>query len=375
MTSMTGQNKTVSGTSGSDLFREQFFDRFLNSPWPLLKPVGAFWGWLMALRRQAYGTGLLTSTLVEKPVLSVGNLTLGGNSKTPMCIFLARELAKKGFTAAILSRGYGRKAVKAHPEPLFVSRGQGPLLSVQESGDEPFLMAQKTQAMVVLAKKRVLAARLAIDSGADVLVLDDGFQHLSLKRDLDILMLQANQDFSKDFVIPAGYLRERAETHRKADIFVVIGQELNNYISKLASGRPVFLAKMLPSRFVRLNDGQTIETKELRDKRLAAFCGLARPSSFFKSISEMKLTIQAHLCLEDHVSYQRGVLSRLKRFKELNRADFLLTSAKDAVKLPPSLPLPIITLESDLILDRPEEFISETLSRLKQLSSKANYDD
>jgi tetraacyldisaccharide 4'-kinase len=107
-----------------------------------------------------------------------------------------------------------------------------------------------------------------------------------------------------------------------------------------------------------------VDLGDLRSKSLAAFCGLARPGSFFGSLSEVSLKMKAHLCLPDHVVYNSDVLSRLTEFKDINNVDFLLTSAKDAVKLPRSLPLPVIILESDLVLERPEGFLEETLGRL-----------
>jgi tetraacyldisaccharide 4'-kinase len=318
----------------------------------------------MALRRRAYEAGLIPSTEAAKPVISIGNLTLGGNGKTPMCVYLAKALAEKGLKAAILSRGYGRIPDKSRPEPLLVSQGQGPMVTALEGGDEPYLMALKTEALVILAKKRPLAAELATKSGADVLILDDGFQRLDLKRDLDILMLRSGQNLSKERVVPAGYLRERAETHQKAHLLVVLGQRLDEYALKLANGRPTFLARMVPAGLTALADGRPIEPAQLRGRALGAFCGLARPGSFFKSLSEKRFPIKAHLCFPDHVTYDSAALSRLRRFKDLNRVDYLLTSLKDAVKLPPSLPLPILCLEATLTLDRPHEFMNETLSRL-----------
>ncbi|MDR2301746.1 MAG: tetraacyldisaccharide 4'-kinase [Deltaproteobacteria bacterium] len=356
----------------------------LAAPKAFLKPVSSIWGWLMELRRRGYESGLLGSVKVEKPVISVGNLTLGGNCKTPMCVFLAQALTQKGLRVAILSRGYGRVNLKGHPDPLVVSKGQGPLISVRASGDEPYLMALKTQAMVILAKKRALAAKAAIKAGAEVLILDDGFQHLALKRDLDILMVQAKEKFADDLVIPAGYLRENPDAHLKADILVAIGESLNGPLVKLADDRPLFLAKMVPTSLTELNTNRPVTLAEISQKRLGAFCGLARPGSFFKSLAEMNVKVKAHLCLPDHEAYDEGTLKTLAKFKDLNRLDLLVTSAKDAVKLPNNAPFstplaapnnaanhaplappwPIIALESELVIDRPEEFLEKTLKSL-----------
>jgi tetraacyldisaccharide 4'-kinase len=121
---------------------------------------------------------------------------------------------------------------------------------------------------------------------------------------------------------------------------------------------------MVPTSLIHLASKQVTTVEELSGNRLGAFCGLAKPGSFFKSLHEMNVKLQAHLCLPDHARYDNSELYRLKQFQDLNRLDYLLTSEKDAVKLPQSINLPIITLESDLVLDRPNEFLEEILSRL-----------
>jgi tetraacyldisaccharide 4'-kinase len=121
---------------------------------------------------------------------------------------------------------------------------------------------------------------------------------------------------------------------------------------------------MVPRAITELRANREVEVSQISDKKIGAFCALARPSSFFKSLSEMNVKVKAHLCLTDHANYDQRAIKTLTRFKDLNQLELLVTTTKDAVKLPKSLNLPIITLESDLVLDRPEEFLRQTLSRL-----------
>jgi tetraacyldisaccharide 4'-kinase len=335
------------------------------SPVSALKPLGRFWGWLMKLRREAYESGFLESKKASKPVVSVGNLTVGGNGKTPMCIFLAKALAERGFKPAILSRGYGRIKAKGKPDPILVSLGQNkPLTNLWESGDEPYLMALKTDAAVVCAKKRALAAQEAVKYGSDILILDDGFQHLALYRDLDILMLRSDKPFGNNLIIPAGPLRENLDTHQRAQVLVALGKKLSPEAAALSRGRPLFLAHLKPIGFQRLSDQTLLPLDCLAGEKTAAFCGLAKPGSFFGSLYDLGLTPEAFISFPDHAPYGPKAIERLTQLMTRNNARFLLTTSKDAVKLSPSLPLPILSLETELEIENSDRFISFVLDLL-----------
>ena len=156
-------------------------------------------------------------------MVSFGNLTVGGSGKTPMTLALARLLLDKGFKPAALSRGYGRDQ-SLRPSSLVVSRGQGPLASVEESGDEPWMMAQEQPGLIVVVDAdRVQGARTAEELGANFIILDDGFQQLGLAIDCRVLLIPAREPFGNRAVLPAGPLRERLSAHKAADMIVSTG--------------------------------------------------------------------------------------------------------------------------------------------------------
>ncbi|MCK6552839.1 tetraacyldisaccharide 4'-kinase, partial [Myxococcota bacterium] len=173
----------------------------------LLAPAAAIFGAIVRARRAAYRHGWLRATHVGRPVISVGNLTVGGNGKTPFTMLLAERLRARGHVVAILSRGY-RSRAEVSGDVVVVSRGEGALASAEDAGDEPVLMATKTKALVVVARDRRRAAATAIELGADVLVLDDGLQHLRVARALDVVLLDAIAPLGAGHLLPRGRLRE-----------------------------------------------------------------------------------------------------------------------------------------------------------------------
>jgi tetraacyldisaccharide 4'-kinase len=318
----------------------------------------------MLARRKAYKKGLLPKVKLEIPVISVGNLTLGGNAKTPMCLFLAQAFTNLGIKTAILSRGYRRQPHPLRPDPVVVSLGQGPIIDPLESGDEPYLLALQSKAIVILAKKRVLAGREAIKLGAQALILDDGFQHLNLERDLDLLMLQASSPFDEALILPAGRLRERPQTHLLAHILVAAGLSLSPETINLAQGRPLFLASHKLKSIRPLKGGPNIALDGLQNLRLGAFCGLARPESFKMTLSSANLKPLIFLPFGDHARYDQKSLNLLNQVIIEQKIDYFLTTTKDAVKLNSSLQTPILVVETNLEIENIERFLALVLDKL-----------
>jgi tetraacyldisaccharide 4'-kinase len=176
----------------------------------------------VGVRNFLYDNGLLRSNKLSCPVISIGNLTAGGTGKTPLTILLGRMLKEKGFRPAILSRGYGRQGVKSIG---VVSNGSSILMDHREAGDEPFLMSQLLpQVPVIVGASRFLAGKKAIEElGADILILDDGFQHRGLYRDIDIVLLGSSRPLGNGRLLPGGSLRESPQALRRADIIVMTG--------------------------------------------------------------------------------------------------------------------------------------------------------
>ena len=179
-----------------------------------LSPLSRLYGKALELRAGWYASGRIVSHALPRPSISVGNLTFGGTGKTPLVEFLARRLRFEGWRPAILSRGYGR----ASRGVVVVSAGEGPLVTAERGGDEPVALARATSGIiVVVGERRVEAARRAADLGADLFVLDDGFQHLAVARDVNLLLFDARDPFGGGSTPPRGRLREPLDAMRRAD--------------------------------------------------------------------------------------------------------------------------------------------------------------
>jgi tetraacyldisaccharide 4'-kinase len=312
-----------------------------------------------SLRRQLYSQGLLSSHQANAPVISIGNITVGGNRKTPLAAWLAESLLACGYHPAILSRGYGRK--KFHPlaQTLLVSSGQGPLHPPEETGDEPYLLANQTRARVVTASDRARAARLAESLGSDLLILDDGFQHLRLRRDLDILALSGENPFGNGQVLPAGPLRESLATGARADLVVASLDCPQN-----PWNLPQFAARLRLDGLKALGEIFSLTVPQAQQTRLAAFCGLAKPWEFQKSLREWGLEPVVFRAFPDHANYGPAEREELKKLLICSRSQWLITTSKDAVKLA-ALRLPVLVAETSLAPEEPERLMSFILSLLR----------
>ena len=334
------------------------------APLPLLKPLSQAYGWGAGLRRKLHSAFGL-SERASRPVISLGNLTVGGSGKTPLVLTLAAFLLEKGHRPAVLSRGYGRRPLR--PAPLVVSRGTGPLAGPAESGDEPWLMAADLPALrVVVDKDRRRAARTAVtELEADVLILDDGFQYLSLAADCRILLAPGLRPFGNGAVLPAGPLREPLSAHRLAHILVSTGApDPAPALTALAQGRPVFTAAHHPRGWRPLGGTELKPPEALAGRPALAFCGLGRPDSFQRTLRQLGLDIRRFLALADHQAYDRRLLTGLGLAFTASGAKYMVTTAKDAVKLPPDWPWPVLVLQTELRLYEPQAFFQAVLKAL-----------
>ena len=326
------------------------------APLPYLRPLGAAYAWGTRLRR-GLNSGFGRTERAARPVISLGNLTVGGSGKTPLALTLAALLLDQGRRPAILSRGYGRRP--SQPSPLVVSRGAGPLVGPVESGDEPWLMAASLPDLrVVVDKDRRRAARTAVtELGADILILDDGFQYLPLAADCRILLAQGPRPFGNGAVLPAGPLREALTVHRLAHILVSTGEPSPApELAALARGRPLFTAVHRPQGWRRPGQTELRPPEALAGRPVLAFCGLGRPDSFQQTLQRLNLDIRRFLALADHQAYGRRLLAGLGLAFAASGADFMVTTAKDAVKLPPDWPWPVMVLQTELRLEEPQAF-------------------
>lgn len=319
----------------------------------LFKLLGWFYGAIGSLRVLMYRRGIFPTYRAGVPVISVGNLAVGGTGKTPMVDHLVRRLQAGGRKVAVVSRGY-RGRVR---DVGVVSAGSGPLLEPEISGDEPLLLARRNPGAVVLvAPRRAAGVRLAVERfGADLVVLDDGFQHLAVHRDLDIVLLDAQRPLGNGFVLPAGLLREFPSALQRGDLLVLTRSTGDEKFAPAPT--PVLrCCHALADEALSLN-GDVVPLERLAGKRGIAFAGIADPEGFFATLTARGLNLKDTFALPDHVAYDADILRRLA--ESCRNADFLVTTEKDGVKLKPdffSLPCYQVPL-------RLEFFDSEALER------------
>lgn len=346
-------------------WRQRLLDNWSDgeAPFACLKPLGWLYGLSAALRR-AWLPKIFPGARVGAPVVSFGNLTVGGSGKTPMVLALGRLLMEKGYKPAVLSRGYGRET--RLPASVVVSRGQGPIVSVKEGGDEPWMMASELPGLrVVVDVDRVRGAKTALELGADLIILDDGFQQLRLAADCRVLLIPAHKPFGNQAVIPAGPLRENLSAHRYADIIVTTGAlEPTAQSRAMADGRPLFAADYKPLGWRSLRDPEQKPLELMAGRKVMAFCGLGRPAAFYRSLASLGLDVRRFLSFEDHQVYDRAALSEIGRNLADSGAEVLVTTAKDAVKLPRDFSLPLMYLQIHMELDKPGDFLGAVLSEL-----------
>lgn len=299
----------------------------------LLRLAAALYGSAMRLRALCYSSGIFRSRKLGRPVVSVGNLTLGGTGKTPMVAFLARYFLSRGKRVAVLSRGYGGSC---HGTTHIVSDGREIALSAAEAGDEPYLLAATMPGlMVVIGPDRYRAGKLAEERlQPDIFILDDGFQHQRLRRDLDILLLDCEKPYGKNgLIFPAGQLREPPSAARRADI--VIHTRCTGTAPATETGRPSCLAYHHLSGIAIPGSGERQPFSFVDGKRILAFAGIASPAGFFDALEAAGVRLIATLAFDDHVAYGEEEIAALVRLRDASRSSLLLTTEKDAVKLEP----------------------------------------
>jgi len=295
-----------------------------------LRVVSLLYRLLIFLRNRFYDMGLLRRERLPCKVVSVGNITAGGTGKTPVVIYLARLLKEKGFRPAVLSRGYKGKA-KA---PInVVSDGNRLFMKAEDCGDEPFLIGKSVAGVPVLTgPKRVITGRVAVEQfGADVLILDDAFQHRQLARDLDIVLVSAVRPLGNGFLLPAGPLRESPASLKRSDLIVRTGDDAE--VVSLSVSGPEFRARHRAAAVINAATGLDFPLEDLRGQRVYAFSGIAYPEAFRKTLTAAGVVVVALLPFPDHHVYSREDIREIQKRAEEEKADLIMTTEKDGVKL------------------------------------------
>lgn len=298
----------------------------------VLSPFVLLYGMVVLLRNFCYDRGLLSAQRLNRPVISVGNLTMGGTGKTPMVILLARLLISRGLKVCVLSRGYGGTMGKTGG---IIADGSDLLATPSEAGDEPYLMACSVPGlMVAVGADRHAAGLLAQERLApDIFVLDDGFQHRRLARDLDIVLLDAERPFANGFLLPAGGLREPVSSLKRAHLAIVTRCRSGSDLPPISL--PTCRAFHLPGMVTSLTGGPAAPLSSLAGERVAAFAGIASPKGFFDMLRQADIELVDTLALPDHASYGPVDVEAVAELGRRTGATILLTTAKDGVKLVP----------------------------------------
>jgi len=305
---------------------------------PLI-PLSYLYGLAMRGRAALYAQGLLRQQALPCRVISVGNLTVGGTGKTPVVIALAAALRDRGRKVGVISRGYKRRSGTSILE---ISDGRTVRGHPEDSGDEPFLIAQRCPGVpVAVGADRPLVGRYLLDGfGVDTLVLDDGFQHLALRRDVDILVLDAGAPFGNGYLLPRGRLREPLSAMERASAVLVTRasqaqrlDELKATVRAVAPAVPIWITDFAPSGVVQVGGSAALESSVLKGERVLAVSGIGNPESFRRLLAAAGATVADHCVFPDHHAYSEDNLGRIQRSAELVGADRIVTTEKDAVKL------------------------------------------
>jgi len=304
--------------------------RYFNKKWPgfLFLPLALLYGAIIFIRNIFYELSVFKTHQIDRPVISVGNVTVGGSGKTPAVQFLARYFIDKGKSVCILSRGYGRSSKGT----VVVSDGRQITCSPDTAGDEPYLLARLCpSACVIVDENRIRAAQFARNRfNPDIFLLDDGFQHRKLGRDIDIVALRADQPYGNGFLLPAGPLREPKFSLRRADIlwFNHTGHSPKVPLTNKPTVHVTYRVTNLIDKI-----GKTYPPN-LTGKSVIGFCGLGTPESFRHTLDQLGATISDFVTFKDHHQYTNKDIEDLETLLRKSDAELILTTEKDWVKLP-----------------------------------------
>lgn len=268
-------------------------------------------------------------------VISVGNIVVGGTGKTPVTLMIAQEFYQD-FTLAVLSRGY-RSSVEKLPEPVMLSKGNGPMQSAALCGDESYLLAQNLpKALVFVGRNRHKASNMAAKAGAEIILLDDGMQHRRLARDFEVIVMDAGDPFGQGYYLPRGLLREGVKSLSRADLIIINHiSDSDSFITMKAQVQQHSPALVIGTRMEVLDvfDYEGKIMSSLQGKKVGIFCGIAHPEYFYGTVSRQGAEIVSKLYTADHVSFDTETLIAFSKECRDKGAEMILCTEKDRVKL------------------------------------------
>jgi len=302
-----------------------------------LGSAAVFYTAIVRLRNLLYSKGWLKAYRADAVVISIGNITTGGTGKTPLVIWLCKFLQQKEIRCAVLTRGY--KARRASCVMRRARNGHNTQYDIRNTIDEPAILAESCpQATVIVNPNRLAGATEAVNKfGATVLIMDDGFQHRRLARDLDIVTIDGTCPFGYEKVLPAGLLREPIAALKRADAVVVTRcdqtaeAELTQLEEKLQQrNQDLIIARSIHTPVCAKSIGQKeISLEELKNKKIFAFCGIANPDAFLKTIENIEANLVGSKIYNDHYHYTDDCLADICEQARHLKVDLILTTQKD----------------------------------------------
>ncbi len=332
----------------------------------------------------SYVYGLRRPKQLPCKVVSIGNLTLGGTGKTLLTIWMARWFHQHGWRTAVLSRGYGTRA-KGHVQ--VVSTGSGPLVDWQTAGDEPYLLAQTLPGIPILIDKdRYRSGLFACNQfGSEVVILDDGFQHYALHRDLDVVLIDASNPFGHGALFPRGILREPLRALRRADAIILTRVEtptasldvLRRHIRHWNKCQPRYAMTTCVEGLQQGEASIPVGAARLRDRRVVAFAGIGNPQAFTTTLRQLGSNVVAVAVFPDHHPYTPADWHAIVDLAHQQSADCLITTEKDAVRLASDwqAPIPIYVLRIGVQFTSDSPSMQQQLQALMAAPGSSYYDN
>lgn len=299
-------------------------------------------------------------------IISIGNISLGGTGKTPFAIKISEYFLKQGKTVCVLSRGYkGKAGYETH----VISDGKHILMQPPEAADEPYMIAKSLAGVIVITgKERNKSYDYAVEHfNPDIFILDDGFQHKRMKRDIDIVLLAHKRPASTGFPFPFGYLREFPSGIQRADM-VVFTRALEKRIPKevtfFVKDKPIYYSNTRAVVLCRGNE--QFDMDDFHHQYAFAFAGIAKNMNFFNSLLENGINIRGTQKYMDHHSYSEKDIARIETLAERKKSDLIITTEKDYVKLPEEFQKKVYYLKIDIIISNEDGFFKD-IERLIQV--------
>ena len=291
----------------------------------ILKPLSYLYEWVVRTRRFLYRNNIFKANHVNRCVVSIGNITVGGTGKTPVTILIAKTLLEFGYRVAIVSRGYKRSNNQTNF--VLVSDGDKLHADVNESGDEPLVIYRQVPSAIIAvgANRSAIAKKLINAYSPDLIILDDGFSHLNLARDINLVMLESTLPFSNGWLLPAGKFREHPSALADAHYLGFTRSSISQEIKKF--GLPVVALKFQPECFITLNGQQNKPLDHFKAKKIVAAAGIANPDNFHHSLHELGCEILKFYAFDDHYVYHQKDIAEI-----CNQPFPVIITEKDAVK-------------------------------------------